>query len=132
VVRNRIYNEVFNQDWVTKVKPVAEVEMPDGKRIRIKHAATIGRTESNDIALPNPRVSRRHAVIQSQSSNELWLVDLGSRNGIFINGKRVTQPSLLRDRDLISIGPFQLTFIQPNAPRLDGGSQTTMDRTVID
>lgn len=132
VVRNRIYNEVFNQDWVTKVKPVAEVEMPDGKRIRIKHAATIGRTESNDIALPNPRVSRRHAVIQSQSSNELWLVDLGSRNGIFINGKRVTQPSLLRDRDLISLGPFQLTFIQPNAPRLDGGSQTTMDRTVID
>ena len=132
VVRNRIYSDVFDSSWITKVKPVAEVELPDGNRIRIKHACTIGRTESNDIALPNPRVSRRHAVIQSQSSNELWLVDLGSRNGVFINGKRVTQPSLLRDRDLISIGPFQLTFIQPNAPRLDAGSQTTMDRTVID
>lgn len=132
VVRNRIYADVFDPDWISRVKPVAEVELPDGNRVRIKHACTIGRTESNDIALPNPRVSRRHAVIQSQSSNELWLVDLGSRNGVFINGKRVQQPSLLRDRDLISIGPFQLTFIQPNAPRLDAGSQTTMDRTVID
>lgn len=132
VVRNRIYEKVFNLEWVRKVKPIAEVELPDGKRIRIKHACTIGRTEHNDVALPNPRVSRRHAVIQNQSGNELWVVDLGSRNGVFVNGKRISQPSLLRDRDLISIGPFQLVFVQPNAPRLDGGTQTTMDRTVID
>ena len=132
VVRNRIYHQVFDQEWVKKVKPVAEIELPDGKRIRIKHACTIGRTENNDIPLPNPRVSRRHAVIQNQAANELWLVDLGSRNGVFINGRKVSHPTLLRDRDLINVGPFQLTFIQPNAPRLDSGTQTTMDRTVID
>lgn len=132
VVRNRIYHQVFDQEWVKKVKPVAEIELPDGKRIRIKHACTIGRTENNDVPLPNPRVSRRHAVIQSQAANELWLVDLGSRNGVFINGRKVSHPTLLRDRDLINVGPFQLTFIQPNAPRLDSGTQTTMDRTVID
>ncbi len=132
VIRNRIYEAVFSSEWVTKVKPVAELELPDGNRVRIKHACTIGRTENNDVALPNPRVSRRHAVIQSQSTNELTLVDLGSRNGVFVNGRRVQEPTLLRDQDLINIGPFQLRFIQPNAPRMDAGTQTTMDRTVID
>ncbi len=131
VVRNRIYSHVFDDQWIAKMKPTAEIELPDGKRFRIKHACTIGRTENNDIALPNPRVSRRHAVIQSQSTNQLWLTDLRSRNGVFVNGRRISQPTLLRHRDRISIGPLQLTFIQPNAPRLDGGSQTTMDRTVI-
>lgn len=132
VVRNRIYHRVFDQEWTAKVTPLAEVELPDGKRVRIRHICTIGRTESNDIALPNPRVSRRHAVIQSQSSNTaLILIDMGSRNGVFLNGKRISQPAFLRNLDRISIGPFQLTFLQPNAqcPELD--TQTTADRTVV-
>ena len=133
VVRNRIYHRVFNQEWTAKVNPLAEVELPDGKRVHIRHICTIGRTEGNNIALPNPRVSRRHAVIQSQSSNTTFiLIDMSSRNGVFLNGKRISQPSPLKNRDRIGIGPFQLTFLQPNAqyPELD--TQTTADRTVVD
>lgn len=130
IVRNRIYKKVFDKDWIAKIKPVAEIEMPDGNRVRIQHACTIGRSESNDIALSNPRVSRRHAVIRSQSRDELWLIDLGSRNGVFINGKRIHRPTQLRDRDRIGIGPFQLIFAQSN-PLGKSGSQTTMDQTLI-
>ena len=133
LVRNRIYHRVFNQEWTAKVNPLAEVELPDGKRVRIRRICAIGRTKSNDIALPNPRVSRRHAVIQSQSSSaSLILIDMGSRNGVFLNGKRISQPTPLRNRDRIGIGPFQLTFLQPNDQRPELDTQTTADRTVVD
>ena len=133
VVRNRIYHHVFNQEWTAKVNPLAEIELPCGKRVRIRHICTIGRTEGNDIALPNPRVSRRHAVIQSQSSNPtLILTDLNSRNGVFLNGKRISHPAPLKNRDRIGIGSFQLTFLQPNAQHPELDTQTTVDRTVVD
>ncbi len=134
LIRNRIYRIVFNHEWIAKVNPTAEVELPNGTRVRIQHACTIGRTQNNDIALPNPRVSRRHAIIQSQSPDDaLCLIDTGSRNGVFLNGKRISQPAPLRDRDRIDIGPFQLTFIQPNAPQpCSADTQSTLDRTVID
>ena len=133
VVRNRIYHRVFNQEWTAKINPLAEIELPNGKRVRIQYICTIGRTKGNDIALPNPRVSRRHAVIQSQSANPtLILTDMNSRNGVFLNGKRISQPALLRNRDRIGIGPFQLTFLQSNAQRPELDTQTTADRTVVD
>ena len=133
VVRNRIYHRIFNQEWTAKVDPLAEIELPNGKRVRIRHICTIGRTEGNDVPLPNPRVSRRHAIIQNQSSNStLILTDMNSRNGVFLNGKRISQPTPLHHRDRIGIGPFQLTFHQPNAQRPELDTQTTADRTVVD
>ena len=40
-----------------------------------------------------PRVSRRHAVIQAQVSDEYWLGDSGSRNGTYVNAKRIAKPT---------------------------------------
>ncbi|MCW5559330.1 MAG: FHA domain-containing protein [Verrucomicrobiae bacterium] len=65
---------------------------------------------SNDVILVDDRVSRRHATIHAQGLHEFWLVDLGSRNGTYLNGRRVSQPTRLRDGDRIQVGPFQLTF----------------------
>ncbi len=130
-VRNRIYERVFDPRWVAAVKPMAELEKPDGQRVRIKSACSIGRTENNDVVLAEVMVSRRHALIQKQGQDELWLVDLGSRNGTYLNGSRVAKPTLLRDRDQIMIGPYRLRFHQPNAPRLAVHDRTTLDRTVI-
>jgi hypothetical protein len=132
VVRNRIYREVFNRVWVQQVKPLAELETPEGQRIRIRSNFTLGRTEANDLSLPDIKVSRRHALLQKQANNELLLVDLGSRNGTFLNGQRVTTATLLRDKDRISIGPYRLVFHQPNAPRRDADHPTTLDRTVFE
>ena len=132
VVRNRIYREVYNRVWVQQVKPLAELETPEGQRIRIRSNFTLGRTEANNLSLPDIKVSRRHALLQKQANNELLLVDLGSRNGTFLNGQRVTAASLLRDKDRIGIGPYRLVFHQPNAPRQDPDHPTTLDRTVFD
>ena len=81
VTRNRIYHHLFDQQWIERIRPVAEVEMQEGTRVRIRSNCSIGRTQASDICLPNPRVSRRHAMIQKESNQELWLIDSDSRNG---------------------------------------------------
>lgn len=71
---------------------------------------SLGRAVGNDVVLVDDRVSRRHATIHSQGEGEFWLVDLGSRNGTYLNGRRVSQPTRLRDGDRVQIGPFALAF----------------------
>ena len=132
VVRNKIYEHVFNTEWIDLVRPMAEIEMPEGERIRIRSNCSIGRTDASSLCLPNQKVSRRHAMIQKEKNNQLWLIDAGSRNGTYHNGRKVTEPTLLRDKDQINIGPFSLIFHQPDAPRDDDEGQTTMDKTVFD
>jgi hypothetical protein len=129
-VRNRIYERVFDRPWISAVKPMAELEKPDGQRVRIKDACSLGRTDNNDVVLPDVMVSRRHALIQRQGAKELWLVDLGSRNGTCLNGSRLARPTLLQDQDQIVIGPYRLSFHQPNAPRQRPSEDTTFDQTV--
>lgn len=68
---------------------------------------TIGR-EGNDIVLDNPQVSRRHAVIERANGHHV-LRDVGSTNGTFVNGKRVTQHPLIPG-DVIQIGAFKLVY----------------------
>jgi len=50
---------------------------------------SLGRAVGNDIVLVDDRVSRRHSTIHAQGERELWIVDLGSRNGTYLNGRRV-------------------------------------------
>lgn len=80
------------------------------ERIVIETTLSIGRIPSNALALNDAGVSRRHALITAQGSREFWLVDLGSANGTFLNGRRLFQPRRLHDSDQISIGPFRFTF----------------------
>jgi predicted component of type VI protein secretion system len=68
----------------------------------------IGRSREADIVLQDPNVSRRHAEVRRD--DEGWqIVDLGSTNGIKVNGRRVNnQP--LSPGDEITIGVTDLTF----------------------
>jgi hypothetical protein len=132
VVRNRIYERIFDSQWIAATKPVAELQISDGRKVRLRGASSLGRTEANDVALPDAKVSRRHAVIHRQGPSELWLADLGSRNGTFLNGTKILVPTLLSDQDRIEIGPYRLIFRQPNVPRRQSNQGTTIDRTVFE
>jgi ABC-type multidrug transport system ATPase subunit len=87
---------------------------------------TVGRDPQCDIALPSPLVSRRHAQIERTSQGDV-LTDLGSMNGTFVNGQRITR-HILRQGDVVQIGPFRLPYtaagLAPSANignvRLDG------------
>lgn len=79
----------------------------------------IGRTEDNAIMLESDSVSRSHALIQKMDGGEFYLIDMGSRNGSFVNGRRLTAPVVLRDGDHLAFGQRRLFFRNPSEAPAD-------------
>jgi Protein of unknown function (DUF3662)/FHA domain len=82
----------------------------NGKRLVVgARGATIGRSRSCDIVLDDANVSRQHAEVRPRGGG--WFVaDLGSTNGVAVNGARVEQAHALRPGDRIELGTTVLTF----------------------
>jgi len=74
---------------------------------------TLGRAVENNIVITSKRVSREHARIRREG-RRLFLEDLGSTNGTFLNGERLQSPADLRDGDEIAIGEVTFTFHDPD------------------
>jgi len=68
----------------------------------------IGRSHDCDIQLADANVSRRHAELRQEGA-AYWIVDLGSTNGMEVNGKRVKRAKL-RSGDTITLGSTEVTF----------------------
>ena len=68
----------------------------------------IGRARDCDIQLADANVSRRHAELRQEGAS-YWVVDLGSTNGMEVNGKRVKRAKL-SDGDTITLGSTDMTF----------------------
>lgn len=71
---------------------------------------TIGRSEDNNFVLPDRWISRNHAMLQQMENGEFYLIDLGSRNGSFVNGRRVSIPVTLQSGDRLTFGQTELAF----------------------
>jgi pSer/pThr/pTyr-binding forkhead associated (FHA) protein len=56
----------------------------------------IGRTDDNDLVVDDLGVSRRHAELRKSPTGSYEIIDLGSHNGTFVNGRRVTSAGALR------------------------------------
>jgi len=82
----------------------------DGSAIALPDIAIFGRKQDSTICLPDNRVSRRHAMIRRQEEGEYWFYDLGSFNGSYINGERVTTVRQLEGGDVIRICDFEYAF----------------------
>src|SRR5262249_51951797 len=73
-------------------------------------AITIGKAEDNQLRITDGAISRKHAAIEP-SGGGLLIKDLGSLNGIFVNGQRVgDQGHILRDGDRIEVGRTKMIF----------------------
>jgi hypothetical protein len=73
-----------------------------------KETVLIGRSRECDLTVEDPNVSRRHAEVR-QEDGAWWIVDLGSTNGVEVNGKRVERARLEPD-DAIVVGTTELRF----------------------
>jgi DNA-binding winged helix-turn-helix (wHTH) protein len=89
----------------------------DGRRVPLQAGENIlGRDVAGSINLDSPSVSRRHARIHV-SVHEAMLEDLGSKNGTYLRGERVSTPVPLSDGDEVRVGSVVLRFRQQSGPR---------------
>ncbi len=83
----------------------------------------VGRRADSDLVLPFGRVSHRHAKFFSHQS-ALCLRDLGSTNGTFLNGKRVTEDRELSDGDTIHFADHEFRLVSFSAQQPQSSTQT--------
>ncbi len=102
----------------------ALVNSADGTEVSLPEIAIFGRKPDSTICLPDNRVSRRHAMIRRQEDDEYWFYDLGSFNGSYLNGERVTTVRQLESGDRIRISDFEYRFElqRPGEPSPSPGS----------
>ena len=81
--------------------------------VGIGNTASIGRTRENSVCLSfSPLVSRQHALIRCHNGWQYQLIDLGSRNGTYVNDERVVMPVTLADGAKIRIADNQMIFVE--------------------
>lgn len=80
-----------------------DLELPPGEFL-------IGRSEECQLALDDPMVSRRHAALRVSSSGVV-AIDLGSRNGVLVNGEKIKSERKLDDGDRIAVGGHELVLL---------------------
>jgi hypothetical protein len=88
--------------------PVATLDANGTRHTIDKESFVIGRSRDCDIRLADPNVSRRHAELR-QEGTAYWILDLGSTNGLTVNGRR-QQRAKLENEDRITVGSTELVF----------------------
>jgi len=81
-----------------------ELVLRDGTRVPIAESVTIGRAPDNTIRLDDPSVSRHHATVVVNGGAPPLIVDVGSRAGTILNGRKLTSSAALADGTTIQVG----------------------------
>jgi hypothetical protein len=86
------------------------------------HITTVGRASSNDVVIPDPSVSREHALVKRGEDSSFLILDMGSSNGTTLNGVSVLArghgpPSELKPGDSVHLGRVACTFVDAEALR---------------
>jgi pSer/pThr/pTyr-binding forkhead associated (FHA) protein len=95
---------------------MASIEIASGERRGDRYPLghrtnVVGRAESLPIQILDDRVSRKHAQIRfDPATGRYSMLDMCSRNGVFLNGARVTAEAILNHCDRIRIGRTELVF----------------------
>jgi len=78
-----------------------------GQTVLLAHEMTIGRSDTNTVAIADQTVSGQHAKIEYHGKDYM-LIDLGSTNGTLVNGNKVSQ-SAIKQGDMVQIGKVKIT-----------------------
>ena len=92
---------------------------PQPRCIALTPGFRVGRTEPNDLVLPDVRISRKH--VRFELTDQGWEVfDNGSTSGMYVNEERGGESRLLADGDVIRIGGARLEFVDADLPIENG------------
>jgi hypothetical protein len=106
---------------------IASVEGVEIKHVYLtRDRTTLGRKPGNDIVLDNLAVSGNHCVFELHGLADVFIEDLGSTNGTFVNNQRVKR-QLLHDEDVVAIGSFRIRFLSASG---DSGFHSTTAMTL--
>jgi len=117
VVQHRALDSEEAADSGLRTRAVAAYVLREGAiEHRIdKSPLVIGRASGADVVLDGPLVSRRHAQL-SDTPQGFVLSDLGSRNGVFVNGRRIGVPVVLEIGDTLTIGENTFALLASAPP----------------
>ena len=103
------------------------------KGVEVKHVylhkdrTTLGRKPNNDIVFDTMVVSGQHCAFDLVGVADVYLQDLGSTNGTYVNDRMLKERTRLADGDVIAIGPYRIKYLQASeAPSTFGGTQSFM------
>ena len=88
------------------------------KGVEVKHVyltkdrTTLGRKAGNDIVLDTMVVSGQHCAFELVGVADVFLEDLGSTNGTYVNDHMVKTRTRLNDGDIIAIGPYRIKYLR--------------------
>ena len=88
------------------------------KGVEVKHVyltkdrTVLGRKAGNDIVLDTLVVSGQHCVFDLVGVADVFIEDLGSTNGTYVNDRMVKVRTKLADGDVIAIGPYRIKYLQ--------------------
>jgi adenylate cyclase len=93
---------------------------------------TLGRGTDSDIFFDDKWASRNHAILQVMDSGSFYLIDLGSLNGSFVNGRRVSIPVTLQSGDRLTLGQTEMQLVCPIAkPLVEIGDAPTKQKSTV-
>lgn len=101
--RRRASNSSNKSYGVEVLEVTDDTNIKKGSVIPIRNAVTLGRKDDNSVILADPHVSGNHARLIIKN-NILFLEDLNSTNGTYVNGKRIQGRVKLFGKDEIKIG----------------------------
>jgi len=96
-----------------------------GKIVPVRGRLVIGRGSDCDLVLDEAEMSRRHAVIEN-SGDGIYLRDLGSANGTFVNGVQV-RDAILHPDDQIAFDTNRFLLEAPSLPTREEGAQQPIE-----
>ncbi|MHA3048308.1 FHA domain-containing protein [Acinetobacter sp. ANC 4641] len=88
-----------------------------GQEVEVKQDMLVGRHQDCDLVLQSSAISRRHAAF-SVRDEQLWLTDLNSSNGTFVNDARIAQETLLTQGDIVQFANLKFALLAENADLL--------------
>lgn len=101
------------------------------KGVEVKHVflkkerTTLGRKAGNDIVLDTMVVSGQHCAFDLEGVADVYVQDLGSTNGTYVNDRMIRERTRLHDGDVIAIGPYRIRYLQASEePSSFFGTQT--------
>ena len=86
------------------------------RMVQVEGSVQVGRAPDNNLVLQDPEVSWRHALVYDEGG-EIWVRDLGSRNGTLVDGQPIASPTRLGARSRLRIGSVDLSVRRP-APKI--------------